>query len=131
MRRCICLALLLIAAVATPASAKEGARARLLSRVPIHARAGALITVRWTVQVRGPSDGLVPFVANPMFARLIGKGTVSTAFANQFGPPYSVRIRVPRSGIKNIKVGLMGYSDTGRPAPAVFPITNDPFHPAR
>lgn len=66
-----------------------------------------------------------------MFARLIGKGTASNTFANQFGPPYSVRIRVPRGGIKNIKVGLMGYSDTGRPAPAFFPITNDPFSPAR
>ena len=131
MRRCICLVLVLSAAGAIPAAAKEGARARLLTRVPIHAKAGARITVRWTVQVRGPSGKLVPFRANGMIARLIGNRTASTAFAQQFGPPYSVRIRVPRGGIRNIKVGLMGYSTNGRPAPAFFPITNDPFASAR
>jgi hypothetical protein len=130
MRRCICLGLVLLAAAATPAAAKEGARARLLARLPIHAKAGALITVRWTVQVRGPSGKLVPFDANPMFAKLIGKGKASTAFARQFRPPYSVRIRVPRGGIKNIKVGLMGYSTSG-PAPAFFPIANNPLHATR
>jgi hypothetical protein len=130
MRRSICIALLLLAAAATPVAATEGARARLLTRVPIHARAGALITVRWSVRVRGPSGKLVPFRSNPMFAKLIGKETSSTAFARQFRPPYSVRIRVPRGGIKNIKVGLMGYSTSG-PSPEFFPITNSPLHTTR
>ena len=76
--------------------------------------------------MRGSNGKLVPFSANPMFARLIGKRTASTKFARQFRPPYSVRIHVPRGGIKNIKVGLMGYSTTG-PAPAFFPIVNNPF----
>lgn len=128
MRRIVCLTILLLVAVfAAPAAAKEGARARLLTALPLHAMAGARITVKWTVQVRGPNGKLVPFLANGMFVRLIGKGAATTAFTQQFGPPYRGRIRVPRGGIRGIKVGLMGYTDTGRQAPEFFAIVNSPF----
>ena len=128
MRRIVCLTIiLLVAVVAAPVAGKEGARARLLTALPLHAKAGARITIKWTVKVRGPSGKLVPFLANGMFARLIGKGATTTAFAQQFGPPYGGRIRVPRGGIRGIKVGLMGYTDAGRPAPEFFAIVNSPF----
>jgi hypothetical protein len=126
MRRVVCVTILLFVAVAAPATAKEGARARLLTALPLHAKVGARVTVEWTVKVRGPDGTLVPFRANPMFVRLIGKGAATTAFAQQFGPPYRARIRVPRGGIRGIKLGLMGYSGT-RPAPGFFPIVNSPF----
>jgi hypothetical protein len=126
MRRVVCVTILLFVAVATPTAAKEGARARLLTSLPLHARAGARIAVAWTVTVRGPNGEPVPFRANPMFVRLIGKAAATTAFARQFGPPYRARIRVPRGGIRGIKLGLMGYSTKG-PAPAFFPIANSPF----
>lgn len=126
MRRVVCVTVLLLVSVAGPTAAKEGARARLLTSLPLHAKAGARVTVEWTVKVRGPNGKLVPFRANPMFVRLIGKGAAATAFAQQFGPPYRARIRVPRGGIRGIKLGLMGYSTTG-PAPEFFPIMNSPF----
>ena len=127
MRRVACVAILLIVAATAPVAAgKEGARARLLSALPLHAKAGTLITVKWTVRVRA-NGKLVPFLANPMFVRLLGKGAAKTAFSQQFGPPYRARIRVPRGGIRGIKLGLMGYSTSGRPAPAFFPIVNSPF----
>jgi hypothetical protein len=126
MRRVVLVTILLLLAVAAPTAAKEGARARLLTSVPLHAKAGARVTVEWTVQVRGPNGKLVPFRANPMFVRLIGKGTATTAFSQQFEPPYRARVRVPRGGIRGIEVGLMGYSRT-RPAPGFFPIVNSPF----
>ncbi|HET8556939.1 MAG TPA: hypothetical protein VFL58_06495 [Gaiellaceae bacterium] len=127
MRRIVCLTILLLfAVVAVPAAAKEGARARLLTALPLHAKAGTPITVKWTVKVRA-NGKLVPFLANGMFVRLIGKGAVKTAFTRQFGPPYRARIRVPRGGIRGIKLGLMGYADAGRQAPEFFPIVNSPF----
>ena len=130
MRRVACVAILLIVAATVPAAlAKEGARARLLTVLPLHAKAGAMITVRWTVRER-VNGKLVPLRANPMFVRLIGTTAAKTAFAQQFGPPYRARIRVPRGGISGIKLGLMGYSTTGtttRAAPVFFPIVNSPF----
>jgi hypothetical protein len=127
MRRVAFVTILLIVAATAPAAAgKEGARARLLTGLPLHARAGALITVKWTVRERA-NGKLIPFPANGMFVRLIGKGDAKTAFAQQFGPPYRARIRVPRGGIRRIKLGLMGYSTSGRPAPEFFPIVNSPF----
>ena len=127
MRRIVCLTILLLfAVVAVPAAAKEGARARLLTALPLHAKAGTPITVKWTVRVRA-NGKLVPFLANGMFVRLIGKGAVKTAFTRQFGPPYRARIRVPRGGIRGIKLGLMGYTDAGRQAPEFFLIVNSPF----
>jgi hypothetical protein len=130
VKRVACAAILLIVAATAPAAAgKEGARARLLTALPLHAKAGALITVKWTVKVRA-NGKLVPFRANGMFVRLIGKGPAKTAFTQQFEPPYRARIRVPRGGIRGIKLGLMGYSTTGtttRAAPEFFPIVNSPF----
>lgn len=98
----------------------------MLTALPLHAKAGTPITVKWTVKVRA-NGKLVPFLANGMFVRLIGKGAATTAFTQQFGPPYRARVRVPRGGIRGIKLGLMGYTNTGRPAPEFFPIVNSPF----
>lgn len=128
MRRVACAAILLIVAATAPSAVgKEGARARLLTALPLHANAGTLITVKWTVRVRA-NGKLVPFLANGMVVRLIGQGSAKrTAFSQQFGPPYRARIRVPRGGIRGIKLGLMGYSASGRPAPEFFPIVNTPF----
>ena len=127
MRRVACVTILLIVAATAPAAAgKEGARARLLTTLPLQAKAGALIRVNWTVRVRA-NGKLVPFRANGMFVRLIGKGAEKTAFTQQFGPPYRARVRVPRGGIRGIKLGLMGYTNTGRPAPEFFPVVNSPF----
>ena len=132
MRRVACVSILLIVAATVPAAlAKEGARARLLTALPLHAKAGTVITVKWTVKDR-VNGKLVPLRANPMFVRLLGKGASKTALSQQFGPPYHARIRVPRGGIRGIRLGLMGYTTTGtttRAAPEFFTIVNSPFTP--
>ena len=107
-------ALAFTAALAVPAaSAKDGAQAHLLTPLPVHARAGTLVTVRWTVTVIGSQGRRVPFGAVGMFATLVGtNGASSSATAKQSGPPFSVRIRVPTGGIHRIRLGLHSYSST-------------------
>jgi hypothetical protein len=117
----------LLAALAAPAaSAKEGAQARLLTPLPMHAAAGTLITIRWTVTVPGPNGRRMPFGADGMFATLIGADhAISSATDKQGGPPFSVRLRVPAGGIHAIRFGLHGFSSGPRgtrPAPMFFPM---------
>jgi hypothetical protein len=129
------LAFTLVVAVAAPAAAKNGAEARLLTQLPLHAKPGAVISINWTVDEPAANGKRVPFGASGMFVRLIGRGNASTtATAPQNGPPYSVRIRVPRGGIRNIEVGLHGWASTPtgtHPAPVLFPIANNPFSSKR
>lgn len=101
MHRSLVLVLALALGAAAPAAAKEGAHAHLLAPLPAHPAPGALITVRWTVDVPGPKGMRVPFGAIGMFVRLLGRaGASKTATAPQtHGPPYAVGVRVPRGGI--------------------------------
>jgi len=119
------LALVAVAAVllAPAASAKEGAQAHLLRPLPAHPAPGALITVRWTVTVPGDGGKRMPFSAIGMFVRLVGTNhATTTATAPQkHGPPYRVRIRVPRGGIRAIRFGLHGMNDSG-PSDIFFPL---------
>jgi hypothetical protein len=123
-------ALALLAAPAAPA--KEGAEAHLLTPLPTHSPTGTTVTVRWTVDVPGSHGRRIPFGAIGMFARLIGtNGATTTATAKQTDGPFTVRIRVPAGGIRQIRLGLEGTTveadGTTRPAPMLFPITNDPL----
>ena len=131
--RCAVLVFALALVAAAPVAAKEGAQAHLLTPLPIHASAGALITVTWTVDVPGAGGKRAPFRAGGMFVRLIGrKGASNTATAAQDGPPYTARVRVPRGGIRGIQIGLRGWAVTpsgSHPAPVLFPITNNPLAP--
>lgn len=115
-----------LAALAAPAAlAKEGAQARLLAPLPVHAQPGTFVTVRWTVTVAGSHGKRVPFGAIGMFTTLIGPHGASTRAAAQAGPPYQARIRVPAGGIRSIRFGLMGTScgPSGcRPSPIFFPL---------
>jgi hypothetical protein len=131
MRRALAAAAAFAVFVSPSASGKDGAQAHLLAPFPLHASAGALITVRWTVDVPG-ARGRVPFGAIGMFTTLVGAHSPrTTAAAAQTHGPYSVRIRVPIGGIRHIQIGLRGFAveanGTTRPAPMLFPITNSPF----
>lgn len=127
MTKRFCGVVVVALAVAASAAAKEGAQAHLLARLPTHLVPGQVITIRWTVDVPGAKSTRVPFSAIGMFVRLLGTGGASTkATAPQLeGPPYSVRIRVPRGGIRQIRFGLDGTScgPSGcSPSPAYFPL---------
>lgn len=113
--------------VVVPAAAKEGAQAHLLSALPRHAAPGSVVSIRWTVDVPGANGTRVPFGAIGMFVRLrgVGDALTSATASQEEGPPYSVRIRVPRGGIRAIRFGLMGTScgPAGcRPSPMYFPL---------
>lgn len=112
MRRILALAVSAAALAAPAALAKEGAQAHLLAPLPPHPRAGALITVRWTVDVAGTNGKRVPFGAIGMFVRLVSRSGASTsATATQTHGPYRVRIHVPVGGIHAIRFGLHGSTD--------------------
>lgn len=109
MKRLVC-ALVIALAAAVPAAAKEAPQAHLLRPLPKSARAGSVVTVRWSVTVLeadGTRDG---FSAIGMLVRLVGRGGASTtALAREnVGPPYSARVRVPAGGIRAVRFGIAG-----------------------
>jgi hypothetical protein len=117
-------------ALAGLAAAKEGARARLVSELPLQAPAGRTIQVEWTVHEHGGSQ---PFGALGMFVRLLSKtGAPATESVGTSTVPglNMAAITVPAGGIGGIRVGLHGAacdSSGCRPAPVIFPLDNSPF----
>ena len=115
------------------AAGKNSEKARLLSKLPLHATPGHLIRVKWTVEDQPPRGKAVPFGASGMFVRLTGTpGHTMESFAPPHGPPYVAWVGVPAGGIKQIKLGLLGWTQDTRtgatiPAPVYFPIVNSPF----
>jgi hypothetical protein len=126
VKRMLPLAAAVAVLVAPAASAKEGAQAHLLSPLPAHPLVGSLISVRWSVDVPGTQGKRRPFGAIGMFVRLLGRDGASTsATAQQYEPPYHVRVSVPAGGIRSIRFGLMGTScgPSGcKPSPIFFPL---------
>jgi uncharacterized RDD family membrane protein YckC len=128
MKRILFTAAAFALLAAPAASAKEGAEAHLLTPLPIHSRTGTIVTVRWTVDLPGSHGRGIPFGAIGMFARLVGtNGATTTATAKQSSGPFTVRIRVPSGGIRQIRLGLEGTAmeadGTPQPAPILFPTT--------
>ena len=103
--------------------ALEAALAKLRKFDAAHPRAGAMIKIRWTVTVPAAGGKREPFSAIGMFVRLIGSNhaTTTATAAQTHGPPYRVRIRVPRGGIRAIRFGLHGTNDNG-PSDIFFPL---------
>jgi hypothetical protein len=108
------------------ATAKEGARARLTTALPLHAAPATTIRVRWRVDVPDGTDGRRPFNAIGMFVQLLGRtGASSTigfasATAHTDGR-YAAEVTVPGGGIGGVRLGLRGTTDI------FFPLENDPF----
>lgn len=94
-------------------------------------RPGTLITITWTIGEPGkPRDP--GFDGAGLFMRLLSKtgAPPKTTPAHGTHGRYSATTRVPPGGIRNIQLGIMGYSDgpTGpHKAPGLFPITNNPY----
>jgi hypothetical protein len=128
MTRLLVAVTLLAAIVASGATAKEGARARLLRPLPANAPAGLLVTIRWSVDVLGPHGTRVPFGADGMFVRVTGKSGASIrAYSLRPGPPYEAHVRVPAGGIRAVRFGLMGTACDAsgcRSSPMWFPLVH-------
>ena len=121
------VAALASAVAATPTSAKEGVRARVLTPISRSAEPGTKVTVVWTLY-HLDAGKRVPFNANGVFIRLFGPaGSHSTrvyAAQSELGR-YRAAVTVPRGGVRRVVIGLMGTScgpDGCRPSPAVFAI---------
>ena len=94
-------------------------------------RPGTMITITWTIGE--PGKTLDPgFGGEGLFLRLVSKSGAPTERIPAHGARgrYSATTRVPLGGIRNIQLGIIGYSNgpTGRhKAPGLFPITNNPY----
>ena len=122
-------------AAVTLAAAKEDARSRLTTTLPLDAAPGARIRIAWAVDAADGRGGRQPFGASGMFVRLLSRtGARSTlGFAR---PPsrldgrFSATVTVPAGRIGGIRLGLRGTScgvSGCRRSDLVFPLANDPF----
>jgi hypothetical protein len=113
MRLAKLLALLIATGVflAMPAAAKEGVRAKLDGPVRLDTASGETIRVAWRLV---DEEGR-PFGAGGIYLRVSRCGRkplTIPATARGLGR-YSVRVRVPRDGIRKLLVGLTGWRIIG------------------
>ncbi len=121
-------------ALSGSASAKDGARARLLSSLPLGAAPGAIVRVHWVVDVPDGHGGRRPFGASGMVVRLLSRTgahwTQAASSPSADGDVNIADVRVPEGGIGGIRLGLQGTAcgPAGcHSAPLLFPIVNSPF----
>jgi hypothetical protein len=128
-----CIAVAAVALVAAlPAPAKNGARATLQTRVPTKAPAGTTFTVTWIVTIADEHGRRRPFGAGGMFIRLVSplRGESVKVYATGVHGRYHARVRVPRGGMRNIRLGLRAWVSDPKgtwESDWLLPITNDPF----
>lgn len=132
MRLAIVIVAVAVAALAAVAlaPAKEGARARLTTKLPLGAAPGTTIHVRWTVDTPD-GKGSRPFGASRMFVRLLSRTGAAATIGLAGGTAhadgrYAAEVRVPAGGIGGIRMGLRGRNDRGT-GDLLFHLENDPF----
>jgi hypothetical protein len=133
------LGLLVVAAAALvaalPATAKEGVKATVETKIPLDTPAGTQLAVSWSLAGVDDQGRRQPFGASGVFVRLVSaSGGAATTGVAPVGAhstgQYRATVVVPEGGIGDIEIGLRGWSTgpTGRHrADVLFPITNDPL----
>jgi hypothetical protein len=121
-----CLVLL----TAAGAVAKEGMAATLLGHPQLGARPGTTIKVAFRIST--PSAEAATGDDHRFYVRLLSKtGARSThAYGKQRARHYVAPVTIPRGGVADIEVRLVGWRYTAgetRRADALIPITNDPL----
>jgi hypothetical protein len=121
-----------LAAGPRQAAAKEGVVARIVTPIPRDARAGTSLTLVWTLSFVDEAGTRRPFGASAIFVRLLGPG--ASRSPRVYGAEvrrgrFRATVRVPRGGVRNVEIGLMGTRCAGscRPAPMLFPIVGRVF----
>jgi hypothetical protein len=117
------------------ALAKEGVKATLNTAIPLDAPAGTHVKVGFNLAYLDEQGRRRPFGANAVFVRLLSKtGAGAKTGVVPSGPyadgKYSTTVVVPDGGIRDIQIGLRGFTSgaTGtRNADVLFRITNDPL----
>jgi hypothetical protein len=117
---------------APQAFGKDGVRATLAGPVPLHASAGKVVHVRWTLASTDGHGRSRPFSASGVFVRLLSAkgGGSKTGYASSTSGLYRASVIVPAGGVGAVQIGLVGWSDgpAGRHrADELFPITNNPL----
>jgi hypothetical protein len=127
------LALALVGGSATPALAKGGVVARVLTPISRDARPGTTVTVVWTLYAV-ESGSRRPWSHAGPFIRLIGPEGSSSArvYATEPRPGrYRATVMIPRGGVRRVVIGLMGRrcipGEGCWIAPSRFPIVGAPF----
>jgi hypothetical protein len=101
------LALTALALLTSPASAKEGVRAKLEGTARLDAAAGTKLRVAWRLVDAGGR----PFGASGIYLRVARcAGGVRRVPARSRGRGrFSARVVVPQGGIRELRVGLVGW----------------------
>jgi hypothetical protein len=120
--------------VSHPPVARNWVKATLTSKVPLRAKPGTLVRVSWKLWGRDQQGHVQPFSGGGIFGRLVNPSDTMANSASAQGRDgrYTALVRVPRGGIGRVEVGIRGFTNGPQgtqPAPVLFPITNDPFHP--
>ena len=97
--------------LALPAAAKQGVRAYLEAPVDIDTPAGRTITVTWRLR---DAEGH-PFGGHGIYLRVsrCERRAMKVRATPRGGGAYSVRLKVPRPGIRKLMVGLPGMRIAG------------------
>ena len=113
MRPTLLISVLIAAAalLAIPAAAKEGVRAELVEPVRLGTPAGETIKVAWKlIDEQGR-----PFGASGIYLRVsrCGRRALTVPATERRGGGYSARVKVPKGGIRKLRVGLRGWRIIG------------------
>jgi hypothetical protein len=122
-----------------PASAKDGVKATLTTRISLDAAPGTRLNVAWKLFSISETGQREPFGANGVFVRLLSR---SGAPAEEGLAPtgryttgqYSASVVVPEGGIRDVVIGLQSWTSgptSSGPGDLLFPITNDPLPGSR
>jgi hypothetical protein len=131
MVKCVTAAALALAlAAAAPAAAKEGMSATLLGHPRLDAKPGTQIRVAWKLSTTSAESASGD--DHRFYVRLLSKaGARSTHAYGKFrAGRYVALVRVPRGGVGDIEIRLVGWRYTPgetRRADALIPIANDPL----
>lgn len=109
--RLITLVIAAVALLALPASAKEGVRAKLEGTVRLGAAPGKTMNVAWRLV---DADGRA-FGASGIYLRVSRCAGAPARRVNARalgGGRFSARVVVPRGGIRELRVGLVGWQIT-------------------
>ena len=129
MRRCLWLAIALLAALPAGAAAKGDVRARIEGAVRCDARPGTSIVVRWSLRSVDANGRSEPFGAGGVYVKLVGARSHTAGGRSRRTGRFTARVRVPRGGIRRIEIALQGWRSAGgrtERADKRFPVENDP-----
>ena len=107
----LCVLITALALLALPAAAKDGVRAELDEPVRLGTPSGETIKVAWHLVDR---EGRA-FGASGIYLRVsrCGRPAFTVPATELPGGGYSARVKVPKGGIRRLRVGLRGWRIIG------------------